>query len=55
MVFLRDQGELVINLLESNIEQKIIIKYGMKYRCTDLITDMFGVYNHKKNFINSCL
>ena len=39
MVFVGDQNKQVIQLLESNIEQKIVhvIQYGMKYKCTNLI------------------
>ena len=37
MDFMGDQNKLVIKLLESNIEHKIVIQYGMKYKCTNLI------------------
>jgi hypothetical protein len=37
MVFMGDQCKYVTNLLESIIEQKIVIKYEMIYKCVDLI------------------
>jgi hypothetical protein len=37
MVCMGDQSTYVTNLLESNIEQKIVIKYEMIYECVDFI------------------
>jgi hypothetical protein len=35
-VFMWDQSKQITSLLESDIEHKIIIKYRMEYKCTDL-------------------
>ena len=37
MVFMGDQNKQVINLLSLNIRYKMVISYGMKNKCTDLI------------------
>ena len=37
MVFVGDQNKLVIQLFESNIEHKIVIYFGIKYKCTNLV------------------
>ena len=37
MVFVGDQNKLVIQLLESNIEHKIVIYFGIKYKYTNLV------------------
>ena len=37
MVFVGDQNKQVIQLFESYIEHKIVIYFGMKYKCTNLV------------------